>query len=133
VFRYRLHSPDGDDLGEATYAQMIKLGERSSSAGQRFGVLDVVRFERTSRRSWGFCRSRRRKKARRLAERHFAASCEAALYPHPARSDAADDQPAALVAVPDMSRSPPVAREKTEAVGAASGQHRSVGFKKATA
>jgi hypothetical protein len=23
MFRYRLHSPDGDDLGEATYAQMI--------------------------------------------------------------------------------------------------------------
>jgi hypothetical protein len=27
VFRYRLHSPDGDDLGEATYAVMIKSGE----------------------------------------------------------------------------------------------------------
>jgi hypothetical protein len=27
VFRYRLHSPDADDLGEATYAQMIKSGE----------------------------------------------------------------------------------------------------------
>jgi len=27
VFRYRLHSPAGDDLGEATYAQMIKPGE----------------------------------------------------------------------------------------------------------
>src|SRR6476660_6407755 len=27
VFRYRLHSPDGDDLGEATYAMMIKPGE----------------------------------------------------------------------------------------------------------
>ena len=24
MFRYRLHSPDGDDLGEATYAMMIK-------------------------------------------------------------------------------------------------------------
>ena len=23
MFRYRLHSPDGDDLGEATYAQMV--------------------------------------------------------------------------------------------------------------
>jgi len=22
MFRYRLHSPDGDDLGEATYPQM---------------------------------------------------------------------------------------------------------------
>jgi hypothetical protein len=27
VFRYRLHSLDGDDLGEATYVQMIKPGE----------------------------------------------------------------------------------------------------------
>ena len=27
MFRYRLHSPDGDDLGEATYAMMIKPGE----------------------------------------------------------------------------------------------------------
>lgn len=26
MFRYRLHSPDGDDLGEATYAVMIKPG-----------------------------------------------------------------------------------------------------------
>ena len=24
MFRYRLHSPDGDDLGEATYAVTIK-------------------------------------------------------------------------------------------------------------
>ena len=27
MFRYRLHSPDGDDLGEATYAQTIHPGE----------------------------------------------------------------------------------------------------------
>ena len=27
MFRYRLDSPDGDDLGEATYAQMIRRGE----------------------------------------------------------------------------------------------------------
>jgi hypothetical protein len=46
VFRYRLHSPDGDDLGEATYAQMIKPGEEIHlGAGQRFRVLDVVAFE----------------------------------------------------------------------------------------
>jgi hypothetical protein len=46
VFRYRLHSPDGDDLGEATYAQMIKPGEEILlRAGQRFRVLDVVPFE----------------------------------------------------------------------------------------
>ena len=25
MFRYRLHSPDGDDLGEATYAMMITI------------------------------------------------------------------------------------------------------------
>jgi hypothetical protein len=43
MFRYRLHSPDGDDLGEATYAVMIKPGEEILvGAGQRFRVLDVV-------------------------------------------------------------------------------------------
>jgi hypothetical protein len=37
VFRYRLHSPDGDDLGEATYAIMIKPGEEILlGAGRRF-------------------------------------------------------------------------------------------------
>jgi len=46
VFRCRLHSPDGDDLGEATYAMMIKPGEEIHfRAGQRFRVLDVVPFE----------------------------------------------------------------------------------------
>jgi hypothetical protein len=46
VFRYRLHTPDGDDLGEATYAVMIKPGEEIHfGAGQRFRVLDVVPFE----------------------------------------------------------------------------------------
>jgi hypothetical protein len=46
VFRYRLHSPDGDDLGEATYAQLIHLGDEIHlGAGQRFRVLDVVPFE----------------------------------------------------------------------------------------
>jgi hypothetical protein len=46
VFRYRLHSPDGDDLGEATYAMMIKPGEEiHGSGGQRLRVLDVVPFE----------------------------------------------------------------------------------------
>jgi hypothetical protein len=45
VFRYRLHSPDGDDLGEATYAVMIKPGEEIHvGAGQRCRVLDVVPF-----------------------------------------------------------------------------------------
>ena len=46
MFRYRLHSPDGDDLGEATYASQIKPGEEIHlDAGQRFRVLDVVPFE----------------------------------------------------------------------------------------
>jgi hypothetical protein len=46
VFRYGLHSPDGDDLGEATYAQMIKPGEEIIAGNnQRFRVLAVVPFE----------------------------------------------------------------------------------------
>jgi hypothetical protein len=43
VFRYRLHSPDGDDLGEATYAQMIHPDEEIiADYNQRFRVVDVV-------------------------------------------------------------------------------------------
>lgn len=46
MFRYRLHSPDWDDLGEATYAQMIKPGEEIIAGGnQRFRVVDVVPFD----------------------------------------------------------------------------------------
>jgi hypothetical protein len=46
MFRYGLHSPDGDDLGEATYAAMIKPGEEIHlGAGQRFRVLNVVPFD----------------------------------------------------------------------------------------
>jgi hypothetical protein len=46
MFRYRLHSPDGDDLGEATYAQMIHPGEEMiASANQRYRVVDVVPFD----------------------------------------------------------------------------------------
>ena len=46
MFRYRLHSPDGDDLGEATYAVMIKPGEEILFGnGRRFRVVDVVPFE----------------------------------------------------------------------------------------
>jgi hypothetical protein len=45
MFRYRVHSPDRDDLGETTYAMMIKPGEEIHlGAGQRFRVLDVVAF-----------------------------------------------------------------------------------------
>jgi hypothetical protein len=46
MFRYRLHSPDGDDLGEATYAVMIKPREDILVGnGRRLRVLDVVPFE----------------------------------------------------------------------------------------
>jgi hypothetical protein len=42
MFRYRLHGPDGDDLGEATYAMIIKPGEEIHlGAGQRFRVVNV--------------------------------------------------------------------------------------------
>jgi hypothetical protein len=43
MFRYRLYTPDGDDLGEATSAQMIHLGEEIHfHAGKRYCVIDVV-------------------------------------------------------------------------------------------
>jgi hypothetical protein len=46
VFRYRLHTPDGDDLGEATYAQMIHPDEEIIAGdNQRFRVVAVVPFE----------------------------------------------------------------------------------------
>jgi hypothetical protein len=46
VSRYRLHSPDGDDLGEATYARLVHPGDEIHlGAGQRFRVLDVVPFD----------------------------------------------------------------------------------------
>jgi hypothetical protein len=46
MFRYRLHLEDGSDAGEATYAQMIHLGDEIHiTAGQRFRVVDVVIFD----------------------------------------------------------------------------------------
>jgi hypothetical protein len=43
MLRYRLHPPDGDDLGEATYAQMIHAGEEIiAGSNEHFRVLDVV-------------------------------------------------------------------------------------------
>jgi hypothetical protein len=45
VFRYRLHSPDGDDLGEAAYPNRVKVGKELFLGGdRRFRVLDVVPF-----------------------------------------------------------------------------------------
>ena len=46
MFRYRLHLEDGSDAGEATYAQMIHLGDEIHiAAGKRFGVVGVVEFD----------------------------------------------------------------------------------------
>lgn len=46
MFKYRLHSPDGDDLGEATYPDRVKVGEELFFGNdRRFRVLDVVTFE----------------------------------------------------------------------------------------
>jgi hypothetical protein len=46
MFRYGLHLPDGDDLGEATYAQMIKPGEEIiAGKNEHFRVVAIVPFE----------------------------------------------------------------------------------------
>ena len=46
MFRYRLHTPDADDLGEATYAVMICPDEEIIAVhNQHFRVLAVVPFE----------------------------------------------------------------------------------------
>jgi hypothetical protein len=46
MFRYRLHSPGGDDLGEPTYAMMFKPGEEIiAGENERFRVVDVVPFD----------------------------------------------------------------------------------------
>jgi hypothetical protein len=46
MFRYRVHLEDGSDAGEATYAQVIHIGDEIHlGAGQRFLALDVVPFE----------------------------------------------------------------------------------------
>jgi hypothetical protein len=50
MFRYRLHTPDGDDLGEATYAVMVKPGRKiHGSGGQWLRVVAVVPFEEEDR------------------------------------------------------------------------------------
>jgi hypothetical protein len=54
MFTYRLHSPDGDDLGEATYPDMVKVGEELFfGGGRRFRVLDVVPIEEEGSRLVG--------------------------------------------------------------------------------
>jgi hypothetical protein len=37
MFRYRLHSPDGDDLGEATYAMNNQAGRGELTQGAALG------------------------------------------------------------------------------------------------
>ena len=61
MFRYRLHSPDGDDLGEATYGQMIQAGRgdpRSVQASASASSTLSRSMRRTSRRSSACCRLR---------------------------------------------------------------------------
>lgn len=46
MYRYRLHTRDGDDIGEATYAVLIHPGEEILVGnGRRFRVLAVVPIE----------------------------------------------------------------------------------------
>jgi hypothetical protein len=46
MYRYRLHLADGSDIGEATYAVLIRPDEEILVGnGRRFLVLDVVPFE----------------------------------------------------------------------------------------
>jgi len=46
VFRYRLYTPDGDNPGEATYAQKIHMGkEIHFETGNRYRVVDVVVYD----------------------------------------------------------------------------------------
>lgn len=43
MFSYRLFTPEGDNLGEATYPVMIHPGEKIvAGENQRFHVLDLV-------------------------------------------------------------------------------------------
>jgi hypothetical protein len=46
MFRYRLHLEVGSDVGEATYAVLIRPGEEILVGnGRRFRVVEVVPFE----------------------------------------------------------------------------------------
>jgi hypothetical protein len=44
VFKYKLHTADCDDLGEATYAVMLQPGEEIHLGANRFRVVDLVPF-----------------------------------------------------------------------------------------
>jgi hypothetical protein len=46
VFRYRLHTVDGDDIGDAVYTMEIKPGEQILFGnGRAYHVLDVAPFD----------------------------------------------------------------------------------------
>lgn len=46
MFTYKLYAPDGDEIGQATYPQMIKPDEELFfGGGRRFRVVAVVPFE----------------------------------------------------------------------------------------
>jgi hypothetical protein len=46
MFTYRLHLEDGSDVGEVTYAVMVRVGEEILVGnGRRFRVVDLVPFE----------------------------------------------------------------------------------------
>jgi hypothetical protein len=54
MFTYRLHSPDGDDLGQAFYPDMVKVGEKLFfGGGRRLRVLAVVIFEQEDESPFG--------------------------------------------------------------------------------
>jgi len=59
MFTYRLHSPDGDDLGEATYPDRWRSARSCSSAvaGASACWTSWCSTRRTSRRLWGCYRS----------------------------------------------------------------------------
>jgi hypothetical protein len=54
MFRYRLYTPDGDELGEATYAMMIQPGEEIHvNGGRRDHVTAVMPFDEDDESPFG--------------------------------------------------------------------------------
>jgi hypothetical protein len=46
MFKYRLHTPLGEEIGEAAYRFLIEPGEELTAGGnQRFRVIDVIPIE----------------------------------------------------------------------------------------
>ena len=60
MFRYKLYLEDGTEIGEAVYAQYVKVGETIWAAGaSKFRVLDLCRLKRTRISSSACSRSSR--------------------------------------------------------------------------